>query len=171
MTGGGDSATPERVVALARQRGLTIATAESLTAGLVASAIAGVPGASAVLRGGIVSYTSEVKASLLGVDRTLLAEVGAVDLQVGEQMAAGALEACGADVGVATTGVAGPEPHEGKDVGTVVVAVATRTSRAARELRFTGNRAEIREAACAAAVRMLVEAITLMPGGTKHFPE
>lgn len=161
----------EKVVALARERGLTIATGESLTAGMVAAALASVPGASAVLRGGVVSYHRDVKASLLGVDPELLKGVGAVDTEVAGQMAQGARAACGADIGVATTGVAGPEPHDGKDVGTVVVAVVAVFSRLIREYRFEGTRAQIRDASCEAAVNLLLEALERESLGTNGVPQ
>ncbi len=165
------AAAPARVVALAAERGLTIATAESLTAGMVAAVLAEVPGASAVLRGGVVSYHRELKESLLGVDAGLLARVGAVDPAVALQMALGARAACGADIGVATTGVAGPEPHEGKEVGTVVVAVTSGESRIVREFRFEGTRARIRKASCEAAVNMLTEVLEREPLGTNGVPQ
>lgn len=161
----------EKAVALARERGLTIATAESLTAGMVAAALASVPGASAVLRGGVVSYHRDVKASLLGVDPELLKRVGAVDPEVAGQMAQGARGACGADIGVATTGVAGPEPHDGKEVGTVVVAVVAVSARLIREYRFEGNRAQIRDASCEAAVSLLMEVLEREPAGTNGVPQ
>jgi nicotinamide-nucleotide amidase len=161
----------ERAVALARERGLTVATGESLTAGMVAASLAEVPGASAVLRGGVVSYHRDVKESLLGVDAEILDRVGAVDPAIALQMALGAKAACGADIGVATTGVAGPEPHEGKEVGTVVIAVAAPTSQQVREFRFDGTRAQIREASCQAAVSVLMEALEQEPVGTNGVPQ
>lgn len=161
----------ERVVALAREQGLTIASGESLTAGMVAAALAAVPGASAVLRGGVVSYHREVKASLLGVDTGLLNRVGAVDPEVAIQMAQGAKDACGAEIGVATTGVAGPEPHEGKDVGTVVVAVVGAGTSIVREFRFKGTRAQVRQASCQAAARLLTEALQRDRPGTNGVPQ
>jgi len=97
--------------------GLTVATGESLTAGLLAARLADVPGASAVLHGGVVAYQNAVKTGLLGVPEDLLTRVGAVDADVARRMALGARAALGADVGVATTGVAGPEPHQGRPVG------------------------------------------------------
>lgn len=171
MTADRAAAALGMAVGLARRQGLTIATGESLTAGMVASALAAVPGASAVLRGGVVSYHRDVKVSLLGVDPRLLERVGAVDPEVARQMAQGAKEACGADIGVATTGVAGPEPHEGKDVGTVVVAVVAPTRSLVREYRFDGTRAQIREASSHAAVRLLTEALGEGPAGTNAVPQ
>ena len=101
-----------------------MATAESLTGGLVCAALTDVPGASAVVRGAVVAYATELKAQVLGVDPDLLATGGAVQAEVARQMATGVCRVLGADVGVATTGVAGPDPQDGHPVGTVFVAVA-----------------------------------------------
>jgi nicotinamide-nucleotide amidase len=157
------TAAAEEVVLAAIAKQLTVATAESLTAGMVASAIATVPGASATLQGGIVSYQNEVKCSLLGVDADLLERHGAVDADVARQMAAGARRALQADVGVSTTGAAGPEPHGGKSVGTVFVGIATASGSRAVEFRFDGDRAEIRHQACAAALAELRRAVADLP--------
>ncbi|NUL48930.1 nicotinamide-nucleotide amidohydrolase family protein [Cellulosimicrobium funkei] len=105
-------------------RGLTVATAESLTAGLLAATLAEVPGASGTLQGGVIAYQNHVKQDLLGVDADLLARHGAVHPEVARQMAEGARRATGADLGISTTGVAGPEPHQGQPVGTVYVGLA-----------------------------------------------
>jgi nicotinamide-nucleotide amidase len=111
-----------QVVRLLAQRGRTVAVAESLTGGLVVAALVGVPGASAVVRGGVVAYMTDLKASLLGVDEALLARVGAVDPDVAAAMARGVGVRLGADYGLATTGVAGPDPQDGHPVGEVHVA-------------------------------------------------
>ncbi|KHL00796.1 CinA family protein [Sinomonas humi] len=148
------------VVAAFIARGTTVATAESLTAGLVAATLADVPGASAMLRGGIVSYASEVKAQLLDVSPDLLREVGSVDGEVARQMAQGTRKACGADYGVSTTGVAGPDPLDGKQVGTVFVAVAGPARTEVRECHFSGSREDIRRAARDAALEALFAALT-----------
>jgi nicotinamide-nucleotide amidase len=149
----------EEVVTGAVGRGLTVATAESLTAGMVAAVLADTPGASGMLQGGVVSYQNSVKADVLGVPRDLLDTVGAVDGKVAEAMAEGARRICGADIGVATTGVAGPEPHGGKDVGSVYIGVATAEGSTAYEYSFEGNRQEVRGQACAAALERLLEAL------------
>lgn len=94
-------------------RGATVATAESLTGGLVCAALTSVPGSSAVVRGGIVSYAVHVKADVLGVDRALLERQGAVDPAVAVQMAVGARRLLGSDYAVSTTGSAGPDPDPG----------------------------------------------------------
>ncbi|MGW2236258.1 CinA family protein [Streptomyces sp. NPDC001759] len=140
------------VVRLLTVRGQTLAVAESLTGGLVAADITGVPGASKVFRGSVTAYATGLKHELLGVDAGLLAEHGAVDPQVAAQMAAGVRKALGADWGVATTGVAGPDPQDGKPVGTVFVAVdgpfgpgsGSASGGKVEALRLNGDRAEIR---------------------------
>ncbi|MBO9578554.1 MAG: nicotinamide-nucleotide amidohydrolase family protein [Microbacteriaceae bacterium] len=160
------------IVRVATARGVTIAVAESLTGGDVVSALVGVPGASAVLRGGIVAYATELKASVLGVDTTLLAVEGAVHPDVARQMAAGARRVCGsaerpAAVGIATTGVAGPEPQDGKPVGLVYVGVSTGelprsgagTESSAFELSIPGDRALVRGGATKAALTALKDAL------------
>ncbi|MGW6021886.1 CinA family protein [Streptomyces sp. NPDC055099] len=113
-----------QVLRLLQARGETLAVAESLTGGLVAAELTAVPGASRVFRGSVTAYATELKHELLGVDGTLLAERGVVDAEVALQMAAGVRKVMGADWGIATTGVAGPEPQDGQPVGTVFVAVA-----------------------------------------------
>lgn len=109
-----------------------------------------------MLQGGVVAYQNSVKAAVLGVPQDLLDAVGSVDGGVAAAMAAGARRACGADVGISTTGVAGPEPHDGKPVGTVFVGFATESGSTAFEYSFSGDRQSIRNQACAAAlVRLL----------------
>jgi nicotinamide-nucleotide amidase len=144
---------------------LTVATAESLTAGMVAAVLADTPGASAMLRGGVIAYANSVKEEVLGVSRSLLDAVGSVDGQVAAAMASGARAACGADVGVATTGVAGPDPHDGKPVGTVYIGVATAGGATSYAYRFEGARQEIRALACGAALERLLGALTQATGG------
>ncbi|NHA67799.1 CinA family protein [Phycicoccus flavus] len=136
--------------------GWTVAGAESLTGGLVTAALTSVPGASAVVRGGVVSYATDVKASVLGVDAGLLAERGAVDPDVARGMAEGVRRLLGATFGVATTGVAGPEPADGKPVGEVHVAVAGPAGTRAERRMFSGGREEIR--------RQTVDAVLLLLG-------
>jgi nicotinamide-nucleotide amidase len=136
----------ETLLAALAARGLTLAVAESLTGGLLADALVRVPGASAVFRGGIVSYATDLKATLLGVDAALLAEQGAVHPEVARQMAEGVRRVCGADVGLATTGVAGPDAQDGHAPGEVFVAVATGAGTVVVPLVLPGDRAEIRAA-------------------------
>ncbi|GIM89438.1 CinA family protein [Paractinoplanes toevensis] len=139
------------------ERGETLATAESLTGGLVAATVVEIPGVSAVYRGGLVVYATELKAVLAGVSPELLAERGPVDPDVALALAAGARERCGADWGVSTTGVAGPESQDGKPVGLVYVAVAGPTCVEVRELKLDGNRAVIRTESVTAVLSLLSE--------------
>lgn len=133
------------VLSLLAARGETLAAAESLTGGLVAAELTSVPGASQSFRGSVTAYATPLKHQVLGVDAALLSERGAVDPEVARQMAAGARRVLGADWGVATTGVAGPDAQDGKPVGTVYVAVAGPggTVKCAA-LRLNGGRADIR---------------------------
>ena len=151
------------LVARLAERGWTLAVAESLTGGAVASAIVAVPGASAVLRGAVVAYATDVKARLLGVDAALLAERGAVDPEVAAQMAGGARRALGAaapaDLGLATTGVAGPEPQDGVAVGTVFVAADRRGRVTVERLGLAGDRAAIRESSVLEVLRLALRAL------------
>ena len=142
-----------RLLAAAGERSWTVAVAESLTGGSVCAALVEVPGASAVLRGAIVAYATDLKGSLLGVDAGLLAARGAVDPDVARAMARGVRDRLGADVGLATTGVAGPDPQDGFAPGTVHVAVATPTTTVVRSLELTGSRAQVR----AEAVRLVLQ--------------
>jgi nicotinamide-nucleotide amidase len=139
-------------------RGETVATAESLTGGLLAATIVDVPGASAVFRGGLVVYATDLKATLAGVPTDLLAERGPVDPDVAAALAVGARERCGATWGLATTGVAGPTPQDGVAVGTVLVAVSG-PSNEVLALRLDGDRPAIRTAAVRAAIRLLSTAL------------
>lgn len=162
----GTVAAPDTVLVLAaglidtlRERGWTVATAESLTGGLVASTLVEVPGASRVLRGGVVAYATEVKETLLGVDADLLAARGAVHPEVARQMAERVRVVVGADVGLATTGVAGPDPQDGFPPGTVHVAVVTPEGGSVRTLALRGDRAAIRCATCAAVLDAATRAV------------
>lgn len=117
------TAAAGNLVAAARAAGLTVATAESLTAGQIAAAIAAIPGASAVLRGGLIVYATDLKHGLAGVDADLLAQHGPVNAGVVRELAAGAARRCGADIGIGATGVAGPDSQDGHPVGEVYLAV------------------------------------------------
>lgn len=138
-------------------RHLTIATAESLTGGLLAAELTRIPGASVVVNGGVIAYATAVKRSLLGVSAELLALEGAVHPDVARQMADGARRALAvdgrpADVGVATTGVAGPGSQDGRPPGTVYLGIAMHGEVEAIELHLRGDRAEIRRATVSAAL-------------------
>jgi nicotinamide-nucleotide amidase len=146
----------ERAIEAAKAAGVRVATAESLTGGLVAGALTAVPGASEVFAGGIVAYDVAVKARLLGVDDRLLSRTGPVSEEVALAMAEGARAALGVEVAVATTGVAGPEPHGGKDPGTVCVAAVGPGAGLSRTLTVPGDRDDVRRGAVEAAIVVLV---------------
>jgi nicotinamide-nucleotide amidase len=146
-----------RVVRALAERGLTLATAESLTGGGLTAELTRVPGASAVVLGGAIVYSTELKHDLLGVEADLLEREGPVHPEVARQLAEGARRhlAVGgraADLGVSTTGVAGPDPQGGRAVGTVYVGIASASGVRAVELRFTGDRQSIRAQTVARAV-------------------
>ncbi|WP_309711100.1 CinA family protein [Pseudolysinimonas sp.] len=132
------------LIAALTERGLTVAVAESLTGGLVVADLVSVPGASAVVRGGIVAYATELKHDLLGVDAALLAAGGPIQAAVAEQMADGVRVRLNADLGLATTGVAGPDPQDGHPPGEVWIAVATATGIRSVRLELGGDRESIR---------------------------
>ncbi|MFD4634397.1 CinA family protein [Streptomyces sp. NPDC058284] len=169
LTGEEPASTLLRLLAA---RGETLAVAESLTGGLVAAEITATPGASKVFRGSVTAYATELKRDVLGVDGTLLDERGAVDPEVARQMAAGVREVLGADWGLATTGVAGPEAQDGQPVGTVFVAVSgpglesvpgyavggARGKVAA--LRLNGDRSEIRRESVRNVLTLLLEQLS-----------
>ncbi|MEO6996658.1 MAG: CinA family protein [Terracoccus sp.] len=138
-------------------RGESVACAESLTGGLVAAALADVPGASVVLRGGVVAYAADLKVSLLGVPAALIERVGTVNRDVAISLADGVRVRLGATWGLATTGVAGPGPAEGKPAGTVHVAVAGPSGTATRELRLNGSRNAVRRDTVRAVLRLAAE--------------
>ena len=169
MTGSGAA----DVLRLLEERGWTLAVAESLTGGLVAAELTGVPGASRTFRGSVTAYATAIKHELLGVDAALLAERGAVDASVARAMAEGVRERLGADWGAATTGVAGPDPQDGQPVGAVFVAVAGPPGAKVTPLRLSGGRAEIRAASVAAVLDLLTAELRRSPaaGGPGRGPE
>lgn len=159
------------LLAALRARGLSVGTAESLTGGLVVAALTDVPGASASVVGSVVSYATRVKRDVLGVPGPLLEERGAVDAEVARQMALGVCRVLGCDVGLATTGVAGPDPQDGQEVGTVFVAVAvpgtggTAATGAERveRLALSGSRDEIRRLAVEAVLALALAVVDSQP--------
>ena len=136
---GGANDDAAELVRVLTERNETLATAESLTGGLLAAAIVDVPGASLVLRGGLVVYATDLKATLAGVPTDLLDARGPVDPDVAVALARGARRRCGATWGVATTGVAGPDPAEGKAPGTVHIAVSAGGTTVTRALALAGR--------------------------------
>jgi nicotinamide-nucleotide amidase len=132
------------ILRLLTASGRTLAAAESLTGGLVAAALTDVPGSSTAFRGGVVAYATELKSQLLGVDSRMLARHGPVYAPVAAAMAEGVRERLDATVGVATTGVAGPDPADGFPPGTVHIAVSLADDTVVRTMALAGNRDEVR---------------------------
>ncbi|MCX5611848.1 MULTISPECIES: CinA family protein [unclassified Streptomyces] len=149
------SGVAAEVLRLLAERDQTLAVAESLTGGMVAAELTAVPGASRSFRGSVTAYATELKHRVLGVDAGLLAAEGAVNAQVAEEMAAGVRRVMGASWGIATTGVAGPDPQDGQPVGTVFVAVEGPAGRKTARLRLNGSRAEIRRESARTVLELL----------------
>lgn len=152
----------DEVLSALRERGWTVGVAESLTGGALCAEIVSVPGASSVLLGGVVAYATEVKATVLGVDGQLLAAHGPVHPRVAEQMADGVrrvvrVRGRSADVGVSTTGIAGPDSPDGQPVGTVHIGVVTPFTSRTKAFLFHGDREEIRAQTVDAALDAVLE--------------
>lgn len=176
-----------QVIARAARDGLRIAAAESLTGGLLQAALVAVPGASRVFSGGVVAYDTELKSRLLGVDAGLLEAVGPVHAEVSRQMAQGIRELCStrryaqsgnlveqaADVGVATSGVAGPDPdpHTGQLPGTVWVSVVSEEGEATELLDLNGTRDEIRHATVQHALVQLLQYLSQLGSSSEKTQE
>ncbi|UOE44754.1 CinA family protein [Agromyces larvae] len=157
-----------RLVAALTRRGLRVAIAESLTGGALAAELVRIPGASQTLSGAVVAYDTAVKHTVLGVEADLLAREGAVHADVARQMALGAARVLAvggrpADVAIATTGVAGPDPQDGRPPGTVYVAVLAGGETSVTELRLDGDRAAIRAETVRAAVAACLDALDELP--------
>lgn len=157
------TALATEVVLLCRQQGLRIGTAESLTGGLLCGALTAVPGASVAVMGGAVTYSTERKTSVLGVPEELLEERGAVDGDVVRAMAEGLRTVMAVDIALATTGVAGPEPQDGKPVGTVFIAALGPGFDRVEELSLDGGRSQIREATIEAVLRLCRDELRQTP--------
>jgi nicotinamide-nucleotide amidase len=157
---GVEEVSAEKVLQALEARGWHLALAESLTGGLLADAFVSVPGASRVLRGSIVAYSTDLKHELLGVDDELLKTSGAVDPGVAIEMAVGAANKLGAEVSLSATGVAGPDEQDGNPVGTVFIGIVTPSGSDVIPLALRGSRAEIRSQAVEAAVAALLEVLT-----------
>jgi len=154
------SSLAAKLVTALSAKGLTCATAESCTGGGVGSAITSVAGSSAVFLGGVISYSNEVKADVLGVSRDSLASVGAVSSEVAAQMATGARRVIGSDLAVSLTGIAGPSGGSAeKPVGLVWFGLATSKGVTTQSRIFPGDRAAIRSAAIAHALGLLLSAV------------
>jgi PncC family amidohydrolase len=147
----------DRLQARCLERGLTVATAESCTGGLIAKTITDIPGSSGYFAGGVVSYSNEAKRRLLGVPAAVLDAHGAVSAQVAKAMALGARERFGVDLGVSVTGVAGPQGGSpAKPVGLTYVAVSDGRGVEVRRFVWAGDRAENRERSAQAALELLL---------------
>ncbi|WP_010205192.1 CinA family protein [Salinibacterium sp. PAMC 21357] len=151
-----------KIVAILTERRQTVALGESLTGGLLCAALVSVPGASAVVNGAVVAYNTAIKHQVLGVDASLLAIYGTVHPDVAAHMATGVRDVLGvgehqASYGLATTGVAGPESHEGKAPGTVFIALAANHYVETRDFTFGGGREEVREQTVHAALECLYQ--------------
>ncbi len=147
------------------ERHQTLSVAESLTGGLLAATIVEIAGVSPVFLGGVVVYATELKHTLAGVPQQLLEERGPVDPDVALALAQGVRERCGSDWGLATTGVAGPEPQDGKPVGMVFVAAAGPDGATVQELTLPGSRTDIRTASVTSALSLLVAELRGSPAG------
>jgi nicotinamide-nucleotide amidase len=152
-----------RVLAELRRRNETVATAESLTGGMLGTLLTAVPGASVSYVGGVISYATRLKQTMAGVDPDILARLGPVASETAGAMARGVADRCQAHWGLATTGVAGPDPQDGHAVGEVYVAAAHPASAQVevRALHLTGDRSAIREAAAAEALDLLAACLGL----------
>lgn len=152
-----------QAIRLLKQGGWTIATCESLTGGGIGATITSVPGSSVVFRGGLVTYASDLKVALAGVDAANVAANGVINERTATQMAVGAAWTCRADVGLSATGVAGPDSEDGFEPGTVWLGLALPARYAdrvrARELYLTGDRAQIRAQTITEALGWLIEAL------------
>ena len=143
---------------IAHLQGRTLVTAESLTGGGIGAALTAVPGASAVYKGGVISYCDEVKREVLGVPGEVLETCGAVSARTAGYMASGARKLLQADIAVAVTGLAGPGGDEfGHAVGTVFVGFASAQKSVVKEFRFTGSREEVRQQTVEAALQLILE--------------
>jgi nicotinamide-nucleotide amidase len=144
-----------RVHLLLRAEGSTVSTAESLTGGRLAVRFTDVPGVSETYLGGAVTYATALKQSLLGVDPSIVEEHGVISAACAEAMASGVRALTGATYGLATTGVAGPDPQEGHPAGTVYVGLAGPGFVTSARLDLAGGRTEIQEATCEAVLAAL----------------
>ncbi|MEO6713404.1 MAG: competence/damage-inducible protein A [Mycobacteriales bacterium] len=153
--GTGDDTLDVAVARLLRANGQTVAVAESLTGGMLGERLTSAAGASDVFRGGIIAYSTALKAELLGVPVELLASEGAVSARVAVAMAAGARERLTATYGVSLTGVAGPAEQDGQPVGTVHIGLAAPGGTLSRSVRMSSDRPRIRQFAVVAAMNLL----------------
>ena len=150
-----------KISLILKKRHLKIATAESCTGGLISHTLTNISGSSDYFDRGIVSYSNTAKIKLLGVSEDLLVKYGAVSKQVAKAMAEGARIRSDVDIGIATTGIAGPTGGtKEKPVGLVFIAASTSDNMIVKKFQFSGNRLENKESTCNAALQMLLDIIT-----------
>jgi nicotinamide-nucleotide amidase len=145
----------ERIAHVVREHGWTVAVAESLTSGKIASTLGAAPEASSWFAGGVVAYASEVKFKVLDVDPGPV-----VTARCAAQMARGVVRLLGADFAIAVTGVGGPEPDEGHPAGTVFVAVSSGADEEVAQHRFDGDPSQVVRQSTSAALQMLLATLT-----------
>lgn len=159
-------ALAQDVIAALKEAGLTVATCESLTGGMIASTLVDVPGASGVVRGGLVTYQTDTKTLLAEVPAALIAEKGVVSAEVAQAMAEGARQRVRADIAVSATGMASPGTPEEPPAGTVFVGVSTGEGVYAIALHLAGNRQDIRRQTVQCALRAILTEVNHL-GGTR----
>ncbi len=165
-----DEALEEVLVKLLIRNGLTMATAESCTGGLLSGRIVNVPGASEVLKEGFITYSNEAKQKYLGVNSSTLEQFGAVSEQTAAEMADGAIRASGCDVAVAVTGIAGPDGGTPmKPVGLVYISCRVKDKLVVREYRMRGNRQKIREQSVIYAMDLIRRSVLEQYPEEKHY--
>lgn len=150
----------EAITAL-KDRGLTVCTCESLTGGLICATLVDVPGASKVVRGGLITYQTDTKPLLAGVDAALIEKKGVVSAEVAAAMAEGARNRLDADIAVSATGMASPGEPDEPPAGTVFVGVASAKGTRTIPLTLTGTRAEIRQKTVETAIKAIIAELTL----------
>ena len=150
----------EAITAL-KDRGLTVCTCESLTGGLICATLVDVPGASKVVRGGLITYQTDTKPLLAGVDAALIEKKGVVSAEVAAAMAEGARNRLQADIAVSATGLASPGEPDEPPAGTVFVGVASAKGTRTIPLTLTGTRAEIRKKTVETAIKAIIAELTL----------
>ena len=163
-------ATPAEAVHLLEGSGETVATCESITGGLICGALTSVPGSSEVVRGGLITYATDLKTLLAGVGADLISTHGVVSAEVARAMAEGVRQVCRADWGVAVTGVAGPGPSEGVPAGTVWLSVVGPDAWVTRETHEDGDRAQVRAAVVDEAVAALCDLLRVHESGPQSGP-
>ena len=151
--------TAQALIRGLQAQGLTVATCESLTGGMICAALVDVPGASRVVRGGLITYQTDTKSLLAGVDAGLIEAYGVVSAEVARAMAAGARDALHADIAVSATGMASPGEIGDPPAGTVFVGLASAAGVQAVELHLTGDRQAVRQQTVDAAIKLIGQEI------------